>query len=402
MAKAEIFSQGEEVVSGQIVDSNAAWLSERLTTSGFDVTRHTAVGDKLDDLIALLLEIAQRADICICSGGLGPTVDDLTAEAVAKAFDRPLQFDGQAWRQICTYFAHRKRPIVASNRKQAMLPTGAARLDNDCGTAPGFALRHKRCWFAFVPGVPSEMRAMFNHKVQPVLRQHFALPKKTLVTLKTIGIGESDIQQRLQGVDLPEGVQLGFRAGSEDVQTKLLFPAGFAKPEITGLSRQVADCIGDFVYVMEDSSKDNTHLAQVLDKLLNGRTLAVIETISHGQIAARCRQYDFLQQAFYAPGVAGLYRCLHVQPRQEPAPQAALHFTQTLAARKLADFVLTQVFMPDKQKPDAPVNVHTVLSTPAGILQKTGTLTGNRSRKQNQAASLALDFLRRYLQNKTL
>ena len=86
----EIFSQGEEVVTGQTVDTNAAWLSEQVVTLGFTVTRHTAVGDKLDDLVTLLREISTRADCCICTGGLGPTSDDLTAEAVAKAFDLPL------------------------------------------------------------------------------------------------------------------------------------------------------------------------------------------------------------------------------------------------------------------------------------------------------------------------
>jgi Predicted nucleotide-utilizing enzyme related to molybdopterin-biosynthesis enzyme MoeA len=103
----EIFSQGEEVVTGQIVDTNAAWLSEQVVAMGFTVTRHTAVGDKLDDLIALLREISVRADCCICTGGLGPTSDDLTAEAVAKAFGLPLEFDAVAFEQIKRFYAQK-------------------------------------------------------------------------------------------------------------------------------------------------------------------------------------------------------------------------------------------------------------------------------------------------------
>ena len=104
----EIFSQGEEIVTGQIVGTNAAWLSQKAVACGFTVTRHTTVGDNLDDLIALLQEISQRADCCICTGGLGPTSDDLTAEAVAYAFDLPLEFDDIAFAQIRRFFCAQK------------------------------------------------------------------------------------------------------------------------------------------------------------------------------------------------------------------------------------------------------------------------------------------------------
>jgi nicotinamide-nucleotide amidase len=144
----EIFSQGEEIVTGQIVDTNAAWLSQQAVACGFTVTRHTAVGDKLDDLIVLLQDISPRADCCICTGGLGPTSDDLTAEAVAYAFNLPLKFDDIAFEQISNFFAHRNKTMPESNRKQAMLPHGAERIDNEWGTAPGFSLQYGRCWFA--------------------------------------------------------------------------------------------------------------------------------------------------------------------------------------------------------------------------------------------------------------
>ena len=151
MAIVEIFSQGEELVTGQTLDTNAGWLSARLVQMGFTVSRHTTVGDNLDDLVGLLKEVAGRADCCICSGGLGPTIDDLTAEAVAIAFNRPLIFDTVAYQQISEFFSNRDRPMSESNRKQALLPKGAERLDNDWGTAPGFALQQDQCWFAFVP-----------------------------------------------------------------------------------------------------------------------------------------------------------------------------------------------------------------------------------------------------------
>ncbi|NOQ35163.1 MAG: competence/damage-inducible protein A, partial [Methylococcaceae bacterium] len=132
--KVEIFSQGEEVVTGQVADTNAAWLSTQLVEMGFKVSRHTAVGDKLEDLISLLQEIASRADCCICTGGLGPTTDDLTREAVATAFDAPLEFDEIALKNISEYFTQRDRAMPEVNRKQAYFPKNAKRIDNDWGT----------------------------------------------------------------------------------------------------------------------------------------------------------------------------------------------------------------------------------------------------------------------------
>ena len=133
---AEIFSQGEEVVTGQILDSNAALLSQQLSGMWFTVRRHSAVGDRLQDLVSVLVEIAGRADCCICTGGLGPTVDDLTAQAVSFATGKPLAFDEEAMRWISAYFELRQRPMPEINRKQAMLPKGSTRIDNPVGTAP--------------------------------------------------------------------------------------------------------------------------------------------------------------------------------------------------------------------------------------------------------------------------
>jgi competence/damage-inducible protein CinA-like protein len=196
----EIFSQGEEIVTGHTIDTNAAWLAQQAVRQGFCVTRHTAVGDKLADLVTLLQEIAQRADCCICTGGLGPTQDDLTAEAVALAFGLPLQFDPKAFAQIEAFFRLRQRDMPESNRKQALLPKGSVRLNNKRGTAPGFALRYQRCWFVFLPGVPSEMRTMFVKRVLPLLQKQFVLQPSTLISIKTYGLGESAIQQRLNAL----------------------------------------------------------------------------------------------------------------------------------------------------------------------------------------------------------
>ena len=297
----EIFSQGEEIVTGQTVDTNAAWLSQQAVACGFTVTRHTAVGDKLDDLIALLQDISQRADCCICTGGLGPTSDDLTAEAVAYAFNLPLEFDDIAFEQISRFFANRNRTMPESNRKQAMLPQGAERIDNEWGTAPGFSLQYGRCWFAFLPGVPMEMKHLFQERILPKLSTRFLLQPGQLVTIKTLGLGESAIQERINSIEIPAQVQLGFRAGADEVQTKLLFPFDYPETAMSTLVARFAEQLGDYVFAIDGLGEITGDLVFEIDKLMTRgkHTLAVVETASQGLLAAKCVGSEWLLSASY-------------------------------------------------------------------------------------------------------
>lgn len=403
----EIFSQGEEVVTGQIVDTNAAWLSERAVAMGFTVARHTAVGDKLDDLIALLREIAQRADCCLCTGGLGPTSDDLTAEAVAKAFGLPLEFDGIAFEQIQRFFVRRNRVMPESNRKQAMFPKGAERIDNAWGTAPGFSLQAGRCWFAFVPGVPSEMRHLFLESIQPTLARRFLLRPGTLVSIKTLGIGESSIQQLIGGVEIPAQVQLGFRASPDDVQTKLLFPHDYPEADMAALVSKVTGQLGDHVFAIDGFGRAGGDLAFVVDQLMTAGkyTLAVVETASQGLLAAKCIGADWLLETRYEQSLERLCQKLAVTVNINDFPATAQAVANEIQKTCTADFVLVQLTSGDKQAfhdKDQAINLHNALLTKDGFFQTTRSVAGSIERKQNQAALLALDFLRRYLQQKEL
>ena len=378
----EIFSQGDEVVTGQIVDSNAAWLAQQAIQLGFNVTRHNAVGDNLADLISLLGEIAQRAECCICTGGLGPTSDDLTAEAVAKAFNLPLVLDEIALAQIEQFFACRQRAMPESNRKQALLPQGAVRIDNEHGTAPGFSVQIGGCWFVFMPGVPSEMKPMFSNKVQPLLSSHFPLQTSSLTTLRTLGIGESAIQELIDTVAIPENVQLGFRAELGTVQTKLLFPFAYSETEKAALVQQIAHKLGDTVFAIDHTREANSDLISVLNELMQDKTLVVLETISCGLITSLCVGADWLINASYQPVL------------NNPDLQSlAVNLQQTSGA----DFVLVQLYAGDKH---GVVILHNGLLTSQGFYQSEQTIAGVLQRKQQQAALSALDLLRRYLQHK--
>jgi competence/damage-inducible protein CinA-like protein len=383
----EIFSQGDEVVTGQIVDTNAAWLAQQAVSLGFTVTRHTAVGDKLEDLIILLSEIANRADCCICTGGLGPTTDDLTAEAVAKAFNLSLILDTQALAQIEQFFAHRQRVMPESNHKQALLPQGAERLDNEYGTAPGFSVQIGQCWFVFMPGVPSEMKPMYANKVQPHLAQQFSLQPSNLTTLRTIGIGESAIQELMNTITIPDSVQLGYRAELGEVQTKLLFPFAYSENEKAALVNQIAKQLGDTVFAIDHTREANSDLISVLDNLMlqGGYTLAVIETVSCGLLTSLCVGAEWLVEARYQPTL--------IATEQTNLHAIALELQKTSGAT----FALVQLYAGDK---NGVMILHNGLLTPQGFYSSTQTIAGALKRKQHQAALSALDLLRRYLQQK--
>ncbi|MDF1583436.1 MAG: CinA family nicotinamide mononucleotide deamidase-related protein [Methyloprofundus sp.] len=401
----EIFSQGEEVITGQTVDSNAAWLAQELVQMGFIVKRHTVVGDNLSDLKKLLKEISLRTDCCICTGGLGPTIDDLTAEAVAQAFDRSLSLDLVALEQIRAYFSARKRLMADTNSKQAFFPLGAERIDNEWGTAPGFALQENRCWFVFLPGVPVEMKAMFAKQIAFRLKQRFSLQANQLVTLRSIGLGESDLQEKINTLSLSESVQLGFRAGADEVQTKLLFPAGADQRQVKNIVQQLVSCIGDYVFAVDGLNERQGGLVSVIDQLMQqqGLTLSVQETASQGLIAAKCIGQPWLLTSSFSQSLQQLSNKLNILFEPDVSFKMAQSIADKIQQQEGADLVLVQLYkgsIEQFQNKDQGIVIYNLLLTPEGIQRSEFNISGPQQRKQNQCALLALDLLRRYLQNK--
>lgn len=221
-----MLSTGDEVLHGQIVDTNAAWLADMLFQHGLPMTSRSTVGDSLPSLVEALQTRSQVADVLIVNGGLGPTSDDLSALAAAKASGVELVLH-QAWLDnMEAWFASRGRTMAASNRKQAEIPANAEMLDNPVGTACGFALRLNRCWIFFTPGVPSEFKVMVEQQILPRLKQQFALPEPPLcLRLTTFGRGESDIAAELEPLTLPDGVVMGYRSSMPIIEIKLTGPA---------------------------------------------------------------------------------------------------------------------------------------------------------------------------------
>jgi nicotinamide-nucleotide amidase len=285
---AEILATGEEIRTGILIDSNSAHIAQRLQDIGVGVQRHTAVGDDLDVLALVLSEIARRCDVAVVTGGLGPTIDDLTAAAAAQAAGVRLICDRAALESIEAFFAARNRPMNASIRKQALLPERAACLVNPVGTAPGFRLTIDRCRFFFLPGVPFEMRRMLEDHVIPQIidlqgdKRRFYLSK----TVSVFGLTESITGEQL--ADLPTvfpEIQLGLRAKFPEIQVKL-YAGGVEethlRERLEEAARWVTQRLGDKVF--SDREKP---MEEVIGSLLRNAnaSVAVAESCTGGLIA---------------------------------------------------------------------------------------------------------------------
>lgn len=226
MIRVEMLATGDEVLHGQIVDTNAAWLADVLFRHGLPMTSRTTVGDAMSSLVEALQSRSQVADVLIVNGGLGPTSDDLSAQAAAVASGTELVLQQEWLEKMEAWFASRGRVMAPANRKQAEIPAGAELIDNPVGTACGFAMQLNRCWIFFTPGVPSEFKVMIEQQIIPRLQARFTLPEPPLcLRLTTFGRGESDIAAELEPLPLPDGVVMGYRSSMPVIEIKLTGPA---------------------------------------------------------------------------------------------------------------------------------------------------------------------------------
>lgn len=399
----DIVSQGEELVSGSTVDTNAAWIAGHLGTRGFVPNRVTVVGDELEAIRAVLAEAAARSAVVVCTGGLGPTSDDLTTEAVGLAFGRALGLDPVALAQVEGRYLARNRPMPEPNRKQAVVPEGAVLLENRWGTAPGYTIEAGGTVLYFLPGVPSEMKAMFEAHVLPDLERRFRLPPRRTVVLRCVGLPESEAAARMEGFERA-GVDVGYRAHLPEIHVKLYLDPG-VDPE--PLIAEARGRLGRFVFTV-----DGGPLAQVVGEALarRGETVATAESCTGGRITAMLTAIP--GSSAWVVGGAVVYS------NEEKIRQCAVDPTvierdgavSEAVARQLAEGIrtatgaawgigVTGIAGPAGGTPEKPVGtVHVGVAGPGGTTHRALHLPFDRERVQSMAAALALDLLRRRLQ----
>ncbi len=408
--RAEILATGDEILTGALIDSNSAYLAEQLELLGVEVVRHHTVGDNIRELVAMLAEVGRRADLAVVTGGLGPTTDDLTAQAAAEAAGVSLVLDNKALADIEQFFADRKREMTPSNRKQAMIPQGAFILRNQIGTAPGFTLKIGRCWFYFMPGVPGEMRKMFQGQVLAHIREAFdkELHPAVVRTITTFGLPESEVGERVAGVEsLFKGIKLGLRARFPEIQVKLYGRSG-RRPQgqdnLEEAARWVCHRLG------HNLVSDQGHcLPEVVGQLLrqNRSTVAVAESCTGGLIAHLLTNVagssDYLLGAVVAYANQVKTGVLKVDPRAIADRGAVSREVVEQMAKGVcnltgADYgvATSGIAGPTGGSPEKPVGTVCIgLATPEGIFSRRYRLFfGSREAHKTIFAAVALNRLR--------
>ncbi|MFM5711389.1 MAG: CinA family nicotinamide mononucleotide deamidase-related protein [Aeromonas veronii] len=289
----EIISTGDEIVTGLVVDTNAAWLSALLLEQGWQVRRRLTVGDNLADLKTVLQESASRAEVVLVCGGLGPTADDLTAQAAAEAFEQPLTLFPDWLATITARYASRGRPMPTSNAKQAWLPQRSEILDNPVGTACGFVVRSGQSQLFFTPGVPFEFKQMVREQILPRLKQLAGAQIDTeLHRFYTFGVSESALSDMLDAAPWPAGIELGYRSSMPLIELKLI-GHGASTTDMESAKRRLLDTIHPWLVGSGD-----TEPAQQILALLQGKPLALLEGESGGALLALCHGHPRLKANF--------------------------------------------------------------------------------------------------------
>jgi nicotinamide-nucleotide amidase len=280
---------GNELMTGDIVDSNSAMIARYLAPHGWSINKKLTVGDDLQQLIDALQWLAADCDVLLVNGGLGPTVDDLTAEALAAACQVPLAEQPIALEHLTQWCARLGIALNAANRKQVILPQGCAIVANPIGSAVGFSMRIGRCLVICTPGVPRELDAMLTQEIVPLLRTEFGTGEMIVQRFALFGIGESSLQQQISEAipDWPTDVELGFRAGFSQLDLKLTTTNPIARAKCADLIARLQPVIKDFV-IGEGETSLAAHLVQLLQE--NGKRITLAESCTGGQIAAALTQ----------------------------------------------------------------------------------------------------------------
>ncbi len=287
--QAEIIMIGTELLLGQVQDTNATFMAQVLAENGINLYWKTTVGDNRARILEALDRALGRAEVVLCSGGLGPTEDDITRECVAELLNRPLEYHEELFQAILQRFAHTRAKITDNNKKQAQLPQGASAIPNPHGTAPGICVEDARGILLCMPGVPSELKPMMTDEIIPYLRRRFGIAGVLHYrVLKVCGMGESRVDSLIGDlINAHSNPTIGLLASLDAVRIRIAARAETieaANALIDPVEAAITERLGGLIM-----GKDDDTLEEVVDRLLcaRGWTLAVLETGTGGALSQR-------------------------------------------------------------------------------------------------------------------
>lgn len=405
---AAVLCIGTELTRGELLNSNAQWLAEALTRIGLEVTAVDCVDDDRERIEAYLRRLSAQHRVIVCTGGLGPTTDDITTECAARVAGVGLWRDDATLLRIEELLARFGRKMAGSNAKQADFPVGARILPNPNGTAPGFHVQLGQAAAYFMPGVPREMKAMFDASVTPDLLPLVSEAREQIV-LRCFGLPESEVNDRLAGVEAKHGVVIGYRASLPEIEVKVQARAATADA-VHAIARRAADevkaLIGDAIYGEGFGSLPD-HVGAMLAE--RGKTLALAESCTGGLAAELLTRVPGSSRYFLGGAVVYANQAktqLLGVPEELLAAHGAVSaevaraMAEGVRQRLGADYGLgfTGIAGPDGGTPQKPVGlVHWALATPTTTEARERVFIGGRLDIRRRAVFAGFDLLRRAL-----
>ena len=411
--KAELVSIGDEILIGQIVNTNSVFLAKELNKIGVEIAQITSISDQKEIIIKALDEARKRADIIIMTGGLGPTSDDVTKHALCEYFDDHLVKNHNILEHIENIFRkYVTTPISDMNREQANLPSKATILHNQFGTAAGMWFINQAKVFISLPGVPYEMEALVKKEVLPKIQEQFVLPALYHKTILTYGLGESVIAGRIADWEknLPESIKLAYLPNLGRVRLRLSSKGGVLdtlKKQVDEQIEKVIPLIQDIYFGTEEDQSIEFLIADKLKRL--GNTLSCAESCTGGAIATKFTSHPGASSFFLGSAVTyavdsktsilGVERSIIDQYGEVSGPVAS---AMALGAKKKykSDFALATTGNAGPTKGDMGQEVGTVfigLASPEGVESLQFNMGNNRTRVINKTVNQAFEILYRAL-----
>ena len=413
---AEVVTIGDEILYGQITDTNTQWMSTELDKIGIKTVRKSSVGDQEAQILQIFEEAENRADIVLLTGGLGPTKDDITKKTLCKYFGDELVINEEALGFITDFFTKRGRPMTELNRLQAMVPSKCTYLANKTGTAPGMWFEHKskanrRTVFVSMPGVPHEMKYLMTNEVIPRLKQYFETPIIYHKMIRTIGVGESFLAEKIENWEdnLPTHIKLAYLPSFGQVRLRLT--AIGENEEV--LKQEVQTEIDKVLPLIKDSvfGYDNDDLEVAIGKTLKSKnlTVSVAESCTGGYISHLFTKVAG-SSAYFMGGVVSYDNSVKINILGVNAQTIADHgavsqetVTQMAeGVRKLlkTDFAIATsgVAGPDGGTPEKPVGTIWIACAMEGkTIARKIQMTNQRDTNINYGSVVALNLLRKML-----
>ncbi|MCJ7748410.1 MAG: CinA family nicotinamide mononucleotide deamidase-related protein [Desulfobacterales bacterium] len=409
---AEIIAIGSELLLGQIIDTNSSYIAKCLSDNGIELIQTTTVGDDLHRMKEAVKEAINRSQIVITTGGLGPTEDDLTREAIAEVTQRPLVFQPHLMEQIEARFKRGGFRMAENNRRQAYIPQESIPIENPKGTAPGFILENSNWVTISIPGVPSEMEYLMENTVIPYLRKRFDIKSQIIryKVLRACGLGESAIGIQIKDLmKESKNPTVGTLASIGDLKIRITAKAVSpveASALIQKMEQEIRNRLGILIYGVDNETLHG-NIAKALES--SSLTLSVVEIFTGGIISQKLGSTGSLSfvQGFVLPTDISQRRFLNLSIEEfNSLSKDPNRFTESLA-RKSRDEYKTDLglamfgkFIEEQGKGEYRAETYYSLSTPLGIESQKYSLGGEIAMVRERASIIALDLLRKYLLKK--